>query len=138
MRIETVLVVDDSEADQFLTRRILGRHLPGVDVLQACDGREALDIIDALTTQPDVIFLDINMPGMNGHGFIEAYESRLEQSAVVVMLTSSDQAEDRERAMTHACVRHFFLKPLDPAHLAVLARDSPGAVARPAAVVATR
>jgi len=61
-------------------------------VLQAYDGQEALEVLKDLDTQPDVIFLDINMPRMNGHEFLEEYSKWDKCSVVIIMLTSSDKA----------------------------------------------
>ncbi len=120
MDVNCVLVVDDSAADQFITKRLLATFDSSIAVLQAYDGDEALRLLDTLAKSPDLILLDINMPAMNGHEFLEEYTSREMQAAVVVMLTSSDQESDRERALAHKCVRRYIIKPLEVSDLEAL------------------
>ena len=114
MSIKTVMIVDDSEADQYLARAVIETYDPGLEIVQAYDGREALELLDTAAKQPDVIFLDINMPRMNGHEFLEEYSQRKNATSVVVMLTSSSQEQDREKSAAYDCVKEYFPKPLSP------------------------
>ncbi len=111
MSIQSVLVVDDSEADQFLSKYMIQSVCKDVDVHQAFDGREALSLIEELDIKPDLIFFDINMPIMNGFEFLDIYKD-MEYSSPVVMLTSSDHKEDIEKCMSFECVKDYLLKPL--------------------------
>lgn len=112
MSMRSVMVIDDSDADQYLAKKSIAKYDSGIEVLKAYDGQEALDILGKLPTQPEVIFLDINMPRMNGHEFLAEYEKWENRSPVIVMLTSSDQKEDKERSMAYKCVKEYFTKPL--------------------------
>ena len=58
-------------------------------------------------------FLDINMPIMDGHEFLQAYSKRDVQTAIIVMLTSSYQKQDIERSKAYKCVKQYVDKPLD-------------------------
>ncbi|MBL4635236.1 MAG: response regulator [Kofleriaceae bacterium] len=113
MNINSVMVIDDSEPDQFLAKIIIRKFDSNIEIFQAYDGQEALENLGKLSKPPDIIFLDINMPRMNGHEFLEVYDTWEEQSVVVVMLTSSDQERDKEKSMSHRCVKKYFTKPLD-------------------------
>lgn len=115
--MRTVLVVDDSDADQFLAKRVLLKFDPTVEVLRAHDGREALALLDTLAKPPDVVLLDINMPGMNGFEFLEAYARRDSPASTVMMLTSSASPRDREKSSVYDCVTAYFVKPLSMALL---------------------
>ena len=119
----SVMIVDDSESDQFLSKVIIEKLNPDIKILQAYDGQEALEILADLPKQPDVIFLDINMPRMNGHEFLEKYKTWEEQATVVIMLTSSDQERDKEKSMAYKCVKKYFTKPLDTSALAVVIQE---------------
>lgn len=123
MRIERVLIVDDSDADLFLSEHVIKKHNAQIYVDKAYNGREALELLDSMDVQPDIIFLDINMPEMNGHEFLEIYNQRTNQTAVIIMLTSSDQESDIEKATAYACVKHFFTKPLDEEDMEMLAAE---------------
>ncbi|NKC01953.1 MAG: response regulator [Pseudomonadales bacterium] len=113
MSISSVMIVDDSEPDQFIAKNNVEKFDNSIEVLQAYDGQEALEILAELPTQPDFIFLDINMPRMNGHEFLEEYETWEDNTVVVVMLTSSDQEQDKEKSLAYTCVKKYFSKPLD-------------------------
>ncbi len=114
MELKQVLVVDDSEADQFLNRYRILECQPGLEIRAAYDGLEALKILQEPGYQPDLIFLDINMPRMNGFEFLERYVEEFKATtSVVVMLSSSLVEADRARAQAFAPVRGFLRKPLD-------------------------
>ena len=107
-----VMIIDDSNPDQFLSKLVLEENNPSIRILQAYDGLEALEILEKEDQQPEVIFLDINMPRMNGHEFLEAYDKKEKCGSVVVMLSSSDQNNDKEMAFKHTCVKKYLVKPL--------------------------
>lgn len=119
-----VLMVDDNENDLLFTRIALQRC--GVDYeVQAFE--RAHEALDMLSTRPDhgvdLILLDINMPGMDGFGFLQAFEALppvQRGRAVVVMLSSSSDPADHTRAAGHASVRGFLSKPLTKAAAADL------------------
>lgn len=123
MSMKSVMIVDDSEADQLLAKMIIREFDSEIEILQAYDGQEALEILADLPKQPDVIFLDINMPRMNGHEFLEVYETWKTHAMVVIMLTSSDQEKDKERSMAHKCVKKYFTKPLEIQALETLIKE---------------
>lgn len=118
--MKTVMIVDDSEADQLLSQMTLEDFNSEIEILQAYDGEEALEILAELPKQPDIIFLDINMPRMNGHEFLEEYETWKHASAVIIMLTSSDQSRDKEKSAAFKCVKQYCTKPLEAPQLKVV------------------
>jgi CheY-like chemotaxis protein len=120
MEVSCVLVVDDSESDQFISKLTIESYDPNIVVLSAYDGEEALEMLASEECKPDLILLDINMPRMNGHEFLEQYNKKIDQQAVVMMLTSSEQEVDRERSMTYPCVKTYLVKPLDESQLGAI------------------
>lgn len=111
---KTFLIIDDSPADCFLTKRCIKKYAPTAEILEANDGREGLEVLEAHGSTVDLILLDINMPRMDGHEFIKEYDNKFESppGPVVVMLTSSDQQSDKNRAMAFDFVKNYVLKPL--------------------------
>ena len=125
MKLQQIIVVDDSDADLLYTRIILEGAEVAETVLTFGTGMEALDFLQRPEGhEVDVILLDINMPEMSGFEFLQAYE-RLHDSqrarAVVVMLTSSPDPNDKRRALGFGCVKRYVVKPLDVAQARDLA-----------------
>ena len=108
-----VLTVDDSRAMRDMLRHSL--VAAGFRVLQAEDGMQGLEMLE--TERPDVIVTDINMPRMDGFGFIEAVrrdESR--RSMPVLVLTTEVDVEKKNRARA-AGATGWIVKPFDPVKL---------------------
>jgi CheY-like chemotaxis protein len=123
-----VLVVDDSDTDLLFARLMLERAHCGFEVITHECARDALQMLSEAGHDVQLILLDINMPGMNGFEFLDAYD-RLARTApaepVVVMLSSSPLDTDRERALAHPRVRGYLVKPLDVSAAAGLLRYLP-------------
>lgn len=113
MTLKSIMIVDDSESDQFLTKHIIGKYDSNIEISQAFEGFEAIDKLNKMEQQPSVVFLDINMPRMNGFEFLEEYSKRPDAAPVVTMFTSLLQGEDKEKSEKYTCVKGYFLKPLD-------------------------
>lgn len=109
-----ILLVDDDKAFNFLNRIMLREHLPGCEIAEATDGKQALDYIDSSDQCPDLIFLDINMPGLDGFDFLREFETRVKchERANIFMLTSSIREEDLLAAKEYSQVKGYFCKPL--------------------------
>lgn len=114
-----VMIVDDSDADNFLNRLLLERDaLPREvrDFSYACDALNFLKSDD----RPDVdlILIDINMPRMNGFEFADEF-SRLfpEQrgDATVIMASGSLNPSDEARAKEHPAIDGYLVKPISVA-----------------------
>ena len=133
-RLKEVLLVDDSEADNFLNRRIIRRSGLVERIRVTYGAREALDYLSTAAAdgdfpRPTLVFLDINMPGMSGWDFLEAYgELPPEQQAgvVICMITTSRAERDRRRAAEFGIVKDFSHKPLTEARFReIVARHFP-------------
>ncbi|MFT6390357.1 MAG: CheY-like chemotaxis protein [Cellvibrionaceae bacterium] len=107
-----ILVIDDSEADQFLFKLLVEERYPELNIIQAYDGQQAHEILTTTDLKPDIIFLDINMPRMNGYEFLDATQDIIiEKNAKVFMLTSSNQDSDKAKALDYTCVKGYVEKP---------------------------
>lgn len=129
-RIGLALLIDDEEIDQRQYKRILKRTGLVAETMCFTYADEALDYLqNHPELNVDVIFLDINIPRMNGLEFLSAATEQLGASfarVVVAMLTTSLIPKDRERAEASGIVKAFINKPLtveDVAHVAGLLEE---------------
>ena len=105
-----ILIVEDNDDSREMLTEALG--LKGHEVRSVNDGRSALDAVDAW--RPDVVILDIGLPGMNGHEVARRLRQQPElRDVVLVALTGWGQEQDRERSFA-AGIEHHLTKPLDP------------------------
>jgi CheY-like chemotaxis protein len=116
-KLNKILLVDDNEADNYLHKLIISEAEVAESVVDQPDGKAALEYLEKGADQlpPDLIFLDINMPRMNGWEFLEAYAQlpdELQSAVVIVMLTTSVFSKDRERAERLPNFSGFLSKPL--------------------------
>lgn len=118
-KLDKILLIDDSEADNFFHKRVIKKADVSTSIIVKYNGQEALDY---LTTkegdkypQPNLVFLDINMPGMDGWEFLEHYNKLPgEQKAdvIICMLTTSIADRDREKSTNYGDLNAYQNKPL--------------------------
>lgn len=115
----TICLIDDDRIYQFTAKRIIELVNPLQKVLVFSNGKEAIDFFSQQTLSneqlPDVIFLDINMPVMNGWEFLEAYnlvKTELDKQISIYMVSSSVDEKDKIRSKSFD-VKDFIEKPID-------------------------
>lgn len=116
-QVNCIMLVDDNKIDNFFHERVIKKADAAKTIIIKESGQEALDYLSQGNTcpQPDVIFLDINMPGMNGWEFLEHYkelDKNLQTAMVVIMLSTSDNPDDKARAKTNGLLSDYKSKPL--------------------------
>lgn len=115
-KLACVMLIDDNVDDNFYHERVIKKNNAAHKVVSIESAREAIEYLKTeKNLRPDLIFLDINMPGMNGWEFIEEYEKldeRLRGKVVVIMLTTSDNPDDHARAKKMTVLADFKTKPL--------------------------
>jgi CheY-like chemotaxis protein len=119
-KFKRVMVVDDASIDRFLVERIVKKTAFAEEVLSFESAKDALEYLHQSEEAPQVIFLDINMPGMNGFEFLAEFEKfpdSFKENCSVVMLTSSLYPDDRQKAANSRYVKSFLNKPLRPEYL---------------------
>lgn len=118
--LNSILLVDDDEASNFLHSIFINKLDLEVEVNSALNGQEALDFIlgkgqEALKL-PCMVMLDLRMPVMDGWQFMKAYEElvpkSLKEQITIVLVTISDNKEDKNRAVTNKYIADFSQKPL--------------------------
>ena len=130
-KLGRILLIDDSEADNFIHVRRLGKMRVAEEIVVRQHGQEGLDY---LTTplpngnypNPDLIFLDINMPVLDGWGFLDAYQQlpdRQQARVLIAMLTASVGDVDHERASAYSVIHGHESKPLHKDKLRALLQE---------------
>lgn len=112
MNIKKIMVIDDDAVSQMVAESMINKFNPAIEIIKAGDGLEALEILDSLPKQPDVILLDINMPRMDGLEFLEEYNTREYKSCVVAMHTSSCDEKDYQKTGQYDFVKTYFTKSI--------------------------
>ena len=121
---ERVMLIDDSSIDNFVNQRMIERYEFSKDVMVFTRAEKALRWLQEMDKQdpvlsqaelPGVIFLDLNMPVMNGHQFLNEFNKlseNLKSSCKVVVLSSTINPADVSLAMKNYKLFAFFSKPM--------------------------
>ena len=113
-KLRTVMLIDDDKITNILTKKLLLKHNPEMKVEIFNSPFESIEHLEKLKVnnwEMPIIFLDINMPMMNGWQFLEKIASQ-NMSPTIYILTSSVDRNDIEKARTYKNVKAFLTKPL--------------------------
>ena len=117
--IGTVMLVDDNDTDNFIHRRVIELTKFASSIIVKNSGKSALEYLETnknnLQVLPDIIFLDINMPIVDGFVFLYEFENfpdELRNKCKIVILSSSDSKRDIDRIVDNEYVINFITKPL--------------------------
>ena len=124
-RFKSVLLVEDDPITILVCDRIMKMNSFSEKVKSCENGKFALDHLKEVIEKepklaPEIIFLDINMPVMNGWDFLEEYEKikdSLPQLPRIFILSSTVDPEDYKRAKSYTSVEDFISKPLSKENL---------------------
>lgn len=108
-----VLAVDDSQTIRDMLR--FAMNDAGIDATFAEDGLQGLEKLKGLS--PDVIITDINMPRMDGFGFIEAVRKQPEYRGIPILILTTENSEDLKQRARNAGATGWIVKPFDPEKL---------------------
>lgn len=123
--IDQIILIDDSEIDLFIQRRFLEVFNFGKQLKTFLSARTALDWLTTSngTEVPQLVFLDLNMPDLDGFGFLIQFSQlppALRKGIRIVILTSSNSRGDLDKALAFENVVHFITKPLKQSDIEVL------------------
>lgn len=112
----SILLIDDDPINNLINRRLIAKLEIGDKVEVFLEAEKAIDRIQQLETDKSIlIFLDINMPVMNGWDFLYQYLSLFgKRKDTIVVLSSSIDVQDKNKALGFSCVEGFIEKPLSP------------------------
>lgn len=131
--LDLILCVDDDPITLMLCKKVIYKTTFSNEIATAKNGEEALQYFDGikleetgshLKKQPQLIFLDLNMPVMGGWEFLDRFSnsdySKFNNTTKVVILSSTIDPEDLEKAKTYPMVIDFLAKPITLAMLEYL------------------
>ena len=125
------MIIDDDPVNNLISRETIRHFDADISVVEYEKPTDALDYLisqSRLRVQklPDVIFLDLNMPFMDGWSFLEQYKSTLQyfnSDIDVYLLTSSSNQKDLKKAKSFPIISHYITKPLTTNILSKIRND---------------
>lgn len=116
-----ILCIEDNKTNMLLVSRIVGAE--GHELLQAEDGNIALQMLQDEQVQPDIILLDINIPGINGLDLAKLIKADARLASIPLLATTANVLiGDRERCIAAGC-DDYLPKPLDIRKLREMLRE---------------
>ncbi len=126
-KFDRVLLIDDNDIDNFINERMITTNFFSNRVIVKNSGESALNYLKENSGEeanlPQIIFLDLNMPIMDGFAFLNEYEKlpdTVKKNCKVIVLSSSISPEDINRASTNPLVVKYVNKPLNEKYLAAI------------------
>jgi len=114
----TILTVDDSRTMRDMLRMALADA--GYRVVQAEDGLDGLEVLRR--EAPQVVITDINMPRLDGFGFIEAVRRDAQHRALPILVLTTESDDEKKQRARRAGATGWIVKPFDPAKLVAAIR----------------
>lgn len=111
----TILTVDDSRTMRDMLRLALVQA--GYEVLQAEDGVHGLEVLEDAEAIPHVIVTDINMPRMDGYGFIEGVRADPRHRAIPILVLTTESDPEKKQRARDAGATGWIVKPFNPEKL---------------------
>ncbi|MEN7549659.1 response regulator [Rapidithrix thailandica] len=117
--MDTLAVVDDNEVVHFIIDEIVKKYQLAKRLLPFLDGESAIEFFKTACEEqealPDLLLLDINLPGLDGWDFLEEFakiQSNLKKELTIYMLSSSINEQDMEKAAYNPFVSGYVTKPV--------------------------
>lgn len=135
MALYSIMIVDDCDEDRMLLRRQIKDAKLTDKIYEACDGVSALELLAEYEKKsekepqdfpPILVFLDVNMPRMNGIEFLEKFSEMKENtnnynSSFFTVFTSFENDQDKNKALSYSFVNGYFDKnPKSPEELKMI------------------
>lgn len=117
MTVKEILIVDDESVAIMICEKLMKVYDPKLEIKGITSPVEAIFYLEE--HKPDIIFLDIRMPLMDGFAFLDAMQER-NLSVPVILLTSSTSYDDQRRSEKYANVIRYQIKPLTVAKIGMM------------------
>jgi CheY-like chemotaxis protein len=118
-KLKQIMLIDDDPNDNYFHQREIKKVITDITIIEKSSGLDALDYLQLNRRNsqmlPDLIFLDINMPALDGWGFLEAYDKldqEIKKGVIIIMLSTSGNPDDILKATTYSSVSDYITKPL--------------------------
>lgn len=118
-KFDKVMIIDDNNIDLYITKRLIIKNNFGKEVLEYDAAADALKYLqgnqDTISMMPQIIFIDIYMPGMSGFEFMEDYNKlpdTLKKYCKVYIISSTIDEYDIERSRSDKNLTAFQVKPI--------------------------
>jgi len=118
-KLKQIMLIDDDPNDNYFHQREIKKVITDITIIEKLSGLDALDYLQSNRRNsqmlPDLIFLDINMPALDGWEFLEAYDKldqEIKKGVIIIMLSTSGNPDDILKATTYSSVSDYITKPL--------------------------
>jgi CheY-like chemotaxis protein len=123
--VDKTILIDDSEIDLFIHRRFLELCNFSKELIAFKSAEAALDALKNLNgaEPPNIIFLDLNMPVVDGFSFLNLFTElpeKIKKRSRIVVLTSSNSVTDRQQVFMYKNVIQMITKPIKQADIEAL------------------
>jgi len=108
-----IYLIDDEDTFNFLNKTVVKMAIPKAEISVFSNGQDGLNALKKTEDAPDLIFLDMYMPVLNGWDFLAEFE-KLECPSKIAMLTASIDPSEKAKALSYSKVLGVFSKPLTP------------------------
>jgi CheY-like chemotaxis protein len=122
--VKSIFLIDDDPVCVYLTRRIIASTNCPCAINEFTDGELALDYLGKMSGEaellPDVIFLDLSMPVMDGWEFLKEYallKPKIKKEISLYIVSSSISPQEVERSKSYTVVADFLIKPVERAKI---------------------